>query len=54
MVGTPPIRENLDSEKKFKEWSNTMKNIHFGLVDLDKTGNQKFKDMRGKESNDKN
>lgn len=40
----------IDSEKKFKEWSNTMKSIHFGLVDVSKSAaSQKFLDARGKE-----
>ena len=39
----------MESEKKFKEWSNTIKNIHFGLVDVGHVGALRFNDARGKE-----
>lgn len=39
----------MESEKKFKEWSNTIKNIHFGFVDVQHVGALKFNDSKGKE-----
>ena len=39
----------VESENKFKEWSSTMKNINFGLVDVKTAGGVTFKDASGKE-----
>lgn len=43
-----------ESERKFKEWSNSMKNVHFGLVDVNHVGALVFSDSKGKESSTKN
>ena len=45
MVDFPPT---VESEKKFKEWSGSMKNINFGFVEVN-SFRDKIKDLSGKE-----
>ena len=40
----------METEKKFKEWSNSMRHVHFGLVDVNHIGALVFHDAKGKES----
>jgi hypothetical protein len=39
----------VESEKKFKEWSTSMKNINFGLVEVNNFGDV-LKDLSGQKS----
>ena len=48
MGNFPPT---VEAEKKFKEWSNSMKSISFGLCDVNNLGDDvAFYDASGKES----
>ena len=46
MSGFPPT---VESEKKFKEWSTSMKNINFGLIVVNNFKDV-LKDLSGKKS----
>ena len=50
MFNLPNFPPTVESEKKFKEWSISMKNINFGLVDANNPTITPFKDASGKES----